>query len=258
MKIWVHGLLVLSMSFSGQLHCKILNIGHRGACGYAPENTLVSFQKALDMGVDAIEFDVHLSKDVHLMVIHDAKVDRTTNGFGYVRDKTLDELKQLDAGGLEQIPTLEEALDLIDRKAIVIIEPKTKNTAKPIANLIKHYKQNKGWSYDDFLITNFDHQELLLFMQELPEVNVCAAYRCIPFELAKTAEKYGVYALTITDDLLDENFIKDTHNHGIKVFLAVYDYSLKNIAYLQQLDIDGFYLNYPDKINLFVGDSHEK
>jgi glycerophosphoryl diester phosphodiesterase len=75
-----------------------LKIGHRGAAGHAPENTLLSFQKAMDLGVDMIELDVYVCKTGELVVIHDEKVDRTTNGTGYVREKTLDELKILDAG----------------------------------------------------------------------------------------------------------------------------------------------------------------
>ena len=92
-------------------------IGHRGAMGYEPENTLRSFQKALDLGVDMIEFDVHLCKSGELVVFHDEKVNRTTNGQGYIAQKSLEKLKELDAGQGEKIPTLEEVLDLVKGKA---------------------------------------------------------------------------------------------------------------------------------------------
>lgn len=109
-----------------------LSVAHRGASGLAPENTLASFQKALDMGVDVLEMDVHLSKDGEVVVIHDSTVDRTTNGTGKVGDLDLDQLKELDAGSFfsaeyagEPIPTLQEVIDLAQGRAVLEIDLKT-------------------------------------------------------------------------------------------------------------------------------------
>jgi glycerophosphoryl diester phosphodiesterase len=114
--------------------------GHRGSMGTMPENTLLGFSHALDCGVDGIELDVQLTKDGELVVIHDEKIDRTTDGTGYVKDYTLHELKQFSAGVkfsdlelfdknvwcLERIPTLEEVLELITPYQIELnIELKT-------------------------------------------------------------------------------------------------------------------------------------
>jgi len=89
---------------------------HRGAPGLGfPENTLLSFQKALEYNIDMVEFDVHRCKSGELVVIHDYRLERTTNGSGYVKDHTLEELRLLDAGQGQKIPTLEETLDFIDR-----------------------------------------------------------------------------------------------------------------------------------------------
>src|SRR5438270_9435891 len=84
---------------------------HRGASGYAPENTLKAFKLAVDKGADGIECDVQLTKDNELVVIHDPILDRTTNGTGWVRDFTLKELRTLDAGDGQKIPTLLEVID---------------------------------------------------------------------------------------------------------------------------------------------------
>lgn len=88
-----------------------LVIGHRGAKGRAPENTLAAFEEGARLGADVIECDVHFSRDRQLVVIHDDTVDRTTNGFGLVRELTLAQLKALDAGRRQRIPSLEEVLD---------------------------------------------------------------------------------------------------------------------------------------------------
>ena len=101
----------------------VANVAHRGASGNYPENTLIAFQKALEIGVDEIELDLYLTKDDHLIVMHDSTVDRTTNGTGAIAELTLDEIKALDAGRVfgeqfkaERVPTWEEALDLVQGK----------------------------------------------------------------------------------------------------------------------------------------------
>src|SRR6056297_2287931 len=104
----------------------VLKIGHRGAMGYEPENTLRSFKKAIELNVDMVELDVYVCSSGELVVIHDDKVDKTTNGKGYVSEKSFDELRKLDAGMGEKIPTLQEVLDLIDKRAKVNIELKGK------------------------------------------------------------------------------------------------------------------------------------
>lgn len=105
--------------------------GHRGAMGTYPENTMLSFNKAIEMGVDGLEFDVHLSRDGEIVVIHDEHVDRTTDGAGAVMDKTLEEIRQLSAGirftdfekyetawEEERVPLLKEVLALVKEKNI--------------------------------------------------------------------------------------------------------------------------------------------
>jgi glycerophosphoryl diester phosphodiesterase len=90
----------------------ITSVGHRGAAGLSPENTLAGFQQAMDLGVDAVECDVHVSADGRLVVMHDATVDRTTNGTGALAEMSLDEIRRLDAGDGQPPPTLEQLLDL--------------------------------------------------------------------------------------------------------------------------------------------------
>jgi glycerophosphoryl diester phosphodiesterase len=110
---------------------QVLVIGHRGAMGCAPENTLASFEKGLELGADVLELDVHLSRDGHVVVIHDGDVSRTTDGTGRVGDMTLDQLKSLDAGSWfgasfrgQQVPTLKEVLDWARTRISLAIEIK--------------------------------------------------------------------------------------------------------------------------------------
>jgi len=118
----------------------MLRIGHRGARAYAPENTLTSFKKALEIGVDAIELDIRKTKDNKLVVIHDADVKRTTNKKGLVSELTLREIKDLDADSGEKIPTLKETLDFLDKKVKVFVELKETGIEKEVLSIV----QEKG------------------------------------------------------------------------------------------------------------------
>src|SRR5271170_4029312 len=108
-------------------------IGHRGACGHAPENTLASMKKALAFGVHGFEFDIQMSKDGEPVVIHDDTLDRTTNGTGAVNAHTLAQLQTLDAGAGETIPTLRDVLDMVDRRCMLFVELKSEFATAPVA-----------------------------------------------------------------------------------------------------------------------------
>jgi glycerophosphoryl diester phosphodiesterase len=110
---------------------------HRGASIECPENTLLAFRRALELGVDGIELDVHLSKDGVAVVIHDETVDRTTNGTGAVGELTLAALKELDAGRGEAIPTLAKVLDLVGDQLHVNIEIKTAVAAEAVLREVR-------------------------------------------------------------------------------------------------------------------------
>src|SRR5579859_986244 len=98
-------------------------VGHRGAMGYCPENTLASFERGLELGADWIELDVHPSRDGELIVIHDETLERTTNGHGLVGEHTLAELRELDAGDGQRLLTLNEVLDWArDQNTVLDIE----------------------------------------------------------------------------------------------------------------------------------------
>jgi glycerophosphoryl diester phosphodiesterase len=138
----------------------ILKIGHRGAKGYEAENTLLSFQKSIDLGVDGIELDVHISSDGEIMVIHDEKVDRTTDSKGFVTDFSLNELKSFRINETHTIPTLKEVLDLVNQKCFVNVELKGNGTAKPIVALLEEYVLEKNWEYSHFIVSSFDWNAL--------------------------------------------------------------------------------------------------
>ncbi|MES0361830.1 MAG: glycerophosphodiester phosphodiesterase family protein [Anaerolineales bacterium] len=110
----------------------IHNIAHRGASAYEPENTLRAFERAIQMGATMLELDIHLSRDGHPVVIHDTKVSRTTNGKGYISEMILKQIKELNAGKGEKVPTLNEVVDLARDRAKLYIELKGHRTLSPV------------------------------------------------------------------------------------------------------------------------------
>lgn len=112
-------------------------IGHRGASGLEPENTERSFLKALELGVDVIECDVHMTQDRQAILMHDHNVDRTTNGTGLVSSFTFEDIRKLDAGKGEQVPTLQELLDLARGKVQLHVELKDPTAVECVLATVK-------------------------------------------------------------------------------------------------------------------------
>ena len=162
-------------------------LGHRGASGYAPENTLEAFRLAMDMGADGFELDVHLSKDGELIVMHDERVDRTTDGSGLIQSFTLKELKALDASnGMAKykgakVPTLGELYDLIrDTRHVVNVEIKTDQIVYPgIAEKVLKLEQEKGME-GRILYSSFNHYTLMELKAIKPDVKFGILYSDAP------------------------------------------------------------------------------
>ena len=168
---------------------RFLCIGHRGAMGHAPENTLLSLKKALEMGAPCVEVDVYFV-DGHLLVFHDDRLERTTNGFGYLADHDFEYLRSLDAGEGERIPTLREVFETVGLKAGVNIELKGPGTARPVVELIADFR-GKGWHNDLILVSSFNHRELEMVRCLDPSVRLGALMVALPVDDAAFASCVG-------------------------------------------------------------------
>jgi glycerophosphoryl diester phosphodiesterase len=188
-------------------------IGHRGAAALEPENTLLSIERAMDIGVDAVEIDVHLSKDKELVVIHDATVDRTTNGTGPVSSYTVQEIKRLDAGKGEAIPTLQEVIDFIDRRVMLVIELKEEGTERSVVDLII---QNN--LFDKACVISFWHRLVKTVKEMDSRIKTGVLLVGSPVD-ACIATQASADALVMKYSFVDREFVKIAHKKGIKVFI---------------------------------------
>ncbi|MBP2283384.1 glycerophosphoryl diester phosphodiesterase [Flavobacterium sp. CG_23.5] len=225
----------------------MLKIGHRGAKGYEPENTLLSFQKALNMQVDGIELDVHLSADGELMVIHDETIDRTTNGIGFVNQLSLRELKQVRIINEQEIPTLQEVFDLVNQHCFINIELKNYDTATKVVKLIEKYVSKKNWRYDHFLVSSFDWNALqqVRFLNDKIQIGVLTE---TDLDLALAFAKF-IQAKSIHPHfhlLTKENTAK-IQEKGIQVFPWTIN-EIEDIQKIIAFKVNGIITDFPNRI----------
>lgn len=213
-------------------------MGHRGAKALEPENTRLSIKRAMEIGVDAVEIDVHLTQDQEIVVIHDSTVDRTTNGTGLVGSYTLEDIKKLDAGKGEKIPTLEEVIDLTKGRVRLVIELKEEGTEKKVIELIE-----RDNLYDTTYVISFWHM-LVKRVKEMDRgiktgvlLVGCPVDACI-------ARSALADALVMNYAFVNKEFVERAHREGLKVFIwNVDDRNL--IKPYADMEVDGIGSNDP-------------
>ncbi len=224
----------------------MLIIGHRGASGTAPENTLASFEKAIRLGVKMIELDVHQCATGELVVIHDEKINRTTSGKGFISNKTLDELKKVDAGNGEKIPTLREVLNLVNRRVKINIELKGAEVAAPTVALLNEYKENYGRKAEDFCISSFDHQQLRQFRELDNVTNIGILYEMKPHGFVEMATVLRAFSINVSLHTVDSDLVKEIHDSGLEVWVYTVN-KLHDFERLESIGVDAVFTNYPGK-----------
>ncbi|NOZ22797.1 MAG: glycerophosphodiester phosphodiesterase [Planctomycetes bacterium] len=187
-------------------------IGHRGAAGLEPENTLRSYRKALEIGVDYVETDVYLTQDKHLIVMHDRTVDRTTNGTGSVEEMTFDEIRELDAGEGEQVPTLREVLELIKGKAKIHIELKGEGTPKPVVDTVREMDM-----VPDVVITSGNTERVKEVKGLCPDVAVEHIYGDPPPDAVERAVSAGAGRVSVNIRHITQEYVDAAHAAGLLV-----------------------------------------
>jgi len=199
---------------------------HRGASGHAPENTLAAMEKALSLGTDWVELDVYAVGN-ELVVIHDDRLERTTNGSGYVLEQSLQYLRYLDAGNGEKIPFLHEVFDA------------------PVVSLVNRYVKNHGWDYSQILLSSFNHHELHEAKILEPRIFTGALILSLPLDYARFAEELHAYSVHPGIEFLNQAFVDDAHQRGLKVFAYTVN-NREELARMQSLGVDGVFTDYPE------------
>ncbi|MES2571218.1 MAG: glycerophosphodiester phosphodiesterase family protein [Verrucomicrobiota bacterium] len=221
-----------------------LCIGHRGARGHEPENTLRSIGRAFELGADGVEIDVWLI-DGQLIVLHDATLQRTTNGHGPAKRYTFEQLRTLDAGLGERIPLLREVLDLVNRRGVVNIELKGPGTAYAVCQMIEEFVRNHGWSYEQFIVSSFRRREL----KQITAPSIRIGMLCVrPTPLYYlSARRLKAFSVHPAASATKARFVEDAHRRGLKVFPYTVN-TPEEIARMRHLKVDGVFTDYPDRV----------
>lgn len=172
-------------------------IGHRGAAGLALENTIESIQAAVQAGVDAIEFDIRITKDGEIVLSHDKHVGRVSDASHYIHEHTLAKLRQTPLQNGQRLATLDEAIRAADGTPLVI-EGKDSGWARPLANFL-----NKQAALPGLRVISFNHRELYTFSLLQPEVAVYALENTKPLEVIRVARVFGFAGIDINFWLLN-------------------------------------------------------
>ncbi|WP_445666522.1 glycerophosphodiester phosphodiesterase [Fodinibius sp. AD559] len=243
-------------------------IAHRGASAYYPENTMIAFEKAVELGAEMIELDVMMSQDGVPIVFHDAKLNKHTNGSSYVKNYTLKELKKLDAGSWfdskfsdQKIPTLEEVLEFASGEIALNIEIKTEAVSDDIQNGIEQKALRLVKKYDmenHVLFSSFDYRAVQHLKKLEPDIPVALLYnrnqsnRLLPHQLV---EKYNVDAFNCSYQQLKRKWMADLNKYDIPTFIYTVD-SKKRMQKLIAGGVTGIFTNKPDLLKSVVQNYH--
>lgn len=239
-------MIILSISSCDNAYQPLV-IGHRGAKGHVAENTLASVSKALELGVNGIEIDVFLCKSGELVVFHDKKLEKLTDGEGYIEDLTLDSIKKINVLGNYKIPSLDEVLNLINGKVLLNIELKGTGTAVPTHKLLSSYLKEKKWRPDQFIISSFNWEELKIFYQLNRDVPIAVLIDTDPLDALALAHEINALAINPNFKNLNKKNVKKIQGAGYKVFPYTIN-KPSDIEKMFDLKVDGIITDYPERV----------
>lgn len=234
---------------------KCINFAHRGFSGKYPENTMTAFEKAIEAGCEGIELDVHFTKDKEIVITHDEKIDRVSNGSGLVKDMTYEELCTFDFSyiytdktGFSRIPTLREYFELVkDKDIITNIELKTgiyeyEGIEEAVYELIKEYHLE-----DRILISSFNHNSVMRMKALAPELKFGFLSETWILETGEYLNKHNMEAYHPDFHMLTDKEVKDLRDHNIKINTWTVN-EAKDIQHMIDIAAEGIISNFPDRV----------
>lgn len=224
----------------------ILRIGHRGAKGHLAENTLESIKKALSLGVDGIEIDVHRCASGQLVVFHDFTLDRMTNTSGEVSKYTLNQLKRVEVKGHCQIPTLSEVLTFVNNKCLLNIELKGHDTAEEASRLITFFVEKKGWEYKNIIVSSFQTNLLETVYKTNPNIPLGVITDTNLDEAVNFAKTINAVSIHPDYTMLTQEIVEKL-KEDFKVFTFTVN-NLKPIKRIKSYGVDGIISDFPERL----------
>lgn len=223
-----------------------VKIGHRGAAGHEPENTLRSFAKAIELGADMVEFDVRCCAGGTVVVSHDETLFRRAQADVFIDELTLEELSIYDVGLGEHIPSLRQVLDLINRRCMVNIEIKDGAAVKPVAAIIEEYVA-AGWSYDEFLVSSFDHLDLWNLKAIQPRIAVGVLVSIVPPGLIDFAKELQAFSINVDASSLNADIVEEAHVRKLRCYVYTVNEPTEIVRF-KQMGVEGIFSDFPERL----------
>jgi glycerophosphoryl diester phosphodiesterase len=244
---------------TGELR-KVDNVAHRGAAGYAPENTIAAFDKGVEMKADYIEIDVQRSMDGELVIIHDTTVDRTTDGTGSVKDLAFGQIRSLDAGSWkgeefkgEKIPTFDEILDRYHGKVGILIELKAPELypgiEAQVAKKLKERNLDKPQN-EKIIIQSFNFESMKITNSLLPKVPIGVLTSNRAHTTEQALKEFATYAdyFNPSYGIVSKELVNQVHLLGMKIQSWTVR-SQEAADFLLEMNVDGIITDYPDYVD---------
>jgi len=238
---------LIALFFANCTSKKLIVCGHRGAMGHATENTLESMKKGIELKADMLEIDVFKIKTGELVVFHDDNLERITDAKGKIEDYSFEDLRKVLVAGKHQIPTLEEVIETINRKAVLNIELKGSNTATDTYRIIEEFKQ-KGWKNKDFFISSFKYDELqkMRFLSKEIAIGLLTFKEPIE-EVIKKAKIINAQAINPYYKTVNLENVTLIKSNNLKVYPWTVNESV-DIKVLKNLKVNGIITDFPERI----------
>jgi Glycerophosphoryl diester phosphodiesterase len=237
-----------------------LNIAHRGFSGYYPENTMLAFRKAVEVGCDGIETDLHMTKDGVIVICHDEKIDRTTDGTGFILNYTYEELCKFDAGikygeqfKKERIPSIDEFLNYVkDKNLLINFELKNniilyEELEQKVIQKVHEFKIEKN-----IILSSFNHYSMIRVKEIDNSIKTGLLYEATLYKVDEYAEMVGADALhPFYPAVMDNKIVEDIKKKGIMINAYTVNEE-EDMKRLIALGIDGIITNYPDRLKKII------
>lgn len=232
----------------------VLRIAHRGFSSKAPENSIEAFKKAAKSKIDMVEFDVHETKDGKLIVMHDETLNRTTDGKGFIKELTLNEIRKFHEPNGEPVPTIEEVIKILKDKCGINIEVKDEQLANKILQIIKKEKMGKR------VIISSVHSDVIKTIKEKePEIKtawlvtetrwkLAVLYSLrflLPYILVKMAKKMKADSIGLQYQLVTDKLVKGLHKNNLSIGVWTVN-NKKDIKKMQLLGVDAIISDEPE------------
>jgi glycerophosphoryl diester phosphodiesterase len=220
----------------------VIRIGHRGAAGHVPGNTLAAIEQGIELGAQMVEIDVRRSREGRLLLLHDATVDPTTGGHGPIAALTWAEVRSLRVAGVHPVPLLEEALRLASGRVGVMLELKTEGLAADVVRCVRETTFAGSVIYASFL-----HDQLLEIRRADPDAQTLALIEGVPVNRTAFAVDAQATHVGVGREVLSRSFVEDLQAISLKVFVYTVN-DPDEIRAVAAMGVDGIVSDYPERL----------